>query len=168
MTATASPAPTAASPWRRVDRIGLLVTTGVGLALIAVSWFGAADATDVGTQVRWVNAAVVGVVVLGAGNALWLLTGRRAAGLLRRTVVDSDQLARRLSALSQRVDWREAGDSVRVAGRTMTRYHRADCPLVADKQVSSGSVTTHVKRGRRPCGVCMPDGVVPLRSNAGA
>ena len=168
MTATASPAPTASSPWRRVDRVGLLATTGVGVALIAVSWFGAADATAVETQVRWVNAAVVGVVVLGAGNALWLLTGRRAAGQLRRTVVDSDQLARRLTALSQRADRREAGVAAPVAGQHMTRYHRPDCPLVAGKQVTSGSVTTHVKRGRRPCGVCLPDGVVLVRSDAGA
>ena len=138
------------------------------MALIAVSWFGAADATAVETQVRWVNTAVAGVVVLGAGNALWLLTGRRAAGQLRRIVVDSDQLARRLTAVSQRADRREAGESAPVAGKNMTRYHRPDCPLVADKQVTSGSVTTHVKRGRRPCGVCMPDGVVLVRSDADA
>ncbi|MDQ2648532.1 MAG: hypothetical protein M3Z03_03130, partial [Actinomycetota bacterium] len=80
MTDPASTAPLAASPWRRTDRHVLLATTGAGAVLVAVSWLGAADATELDTQVRWLNLAVTGVIVLGAGHARWLVRGRRAAG----------------------------------------------------------------------------------------
>lgn len=167
MIRSVSPAPLASSPWRRIDRFGLFATTAVGVVMVATSAFGAAKATAIGTQVGWVNTAVIGVIALGAGNSLWLLKGRRAAGQLRRTVINSAGLARRLAA-SQRVDRRAVGVAAPVAGKTMTRYHRPDCPLVANKPVSSGSVKTHGRRGRRPCGVCLPDGASLERSDAGA
>jgi hypothetical protein len=158
VTDSASLAPLGSSPWRRTDRVGFLVTTAIGVVLVAVSWFGASDATSLGTQVRWVNAGVVGVIVLGAGTALWILAGRRAAGRLRRTIIASPELARRLAAPSERTDRKAAGVDAPVAVKGLTRYHRPECPLVADRPVVAASPRAHGRQGRRPCGVCLPDG----------
>ena len=43
-----------------------------------------------------------------------------------------------------------------VAGADMTRFHRADCPLVAGKRVSAAGREAHVRAGRGACGVCLP------------
>ena len=168
MTDPAPSAPLGSSPWRRTDRKVILITTAVGLALVAVSWLGAADASQLDTQVRWLNLGVAGVILLGAGNALRLLRGRRAAGRLRRTVLGSPELARRLVARSERIDRTAAEVAMPVAVTGMTRYHRPDCPLVADRPVRAARVSTQVKQGRRPCGVCRPDGAELVGSAAGA
>jgi hypothetical protein len=145
-----------------------VVTSALGAVLVAVSWLGAADATTVGTQVRWTNLGVAGVVVLGAGVARWILVGRRATGRLRRAVVESPALARRLAAPAARVDRGALAVDRPVAGRHMTRYHRVDCPLVAGKPVKAAAVATHQRGGRRPCGVCQPHGAAHQGSAAGA
>lgn len=167
MTDPAPSAPLGSSPWRRTDRTVVLVTTGVGVAIVAVSWLGAADASHLDTQVRWLNLGVVGVILLGAGNARWLLRGRLAAGRLRRTVLGSPELAGRLVARSERRDRSAAELAMPVAAKGMTRYHRPDCPLVADRAVRAARVSTQVKQGRRPCGVCRPDGAELVGSAAG-
>ena len=74
-------------PWRVGDLLALVGTWCAGIVLVLVAWFCSDSATSVDSQVRWLNVGVIGVITLGVGNLLWLITGRRAIGELRRLVL---------------------------------------------------------------------------------
>src|SRR2546423_11688344 len=136
-------------PWGMGDLLAVYATTFVGLLLVFVAWFGTSASVRLNNQVHGTNVGVAGVIVLGAGNLLWLLRGKRATGELRRLVlalvpVDDDGPI-------------EVPQADRlVAGPDMTRFHRADCPLVAEKHVRAAGREAHVRAGRAACGVCLP------------
>lgn len=134
--------------WRDGDIITLAVTTTIGLFTLIGAWFGASGSGSVPQQTLWLNLGVAGFTVFAAGNALWLLRGRRAVGDRRAALVwldtDEDEQPAPLPAVAAR-----SGQTVHIPGAS--RAHRADCPLVARKQVEptdSGEFT--------PCGVCSP------------
>ena len=128
--------------------------TFVGLLLVFLAWYETSASVRLGSQVRWTNVGVAGVIVLGAGNLLWLLRGKRATGQLRRHVLP-------LVALDDHTPVEARPASPLVAGPDMTRFHRADCPLVAGKQVRAAARESHVRAGREPCGVCLPSDATP-------
>lgn len=136
-------------PWGMSDLLAVYATTFSGLLLVFLAWFETSASVRLKNQVHWTNVGVAGVIVLGAGNLLWLLRGKRATGQLRRLV---------LAAVP--VDDESPIDIPRtgplVAGPDMTRFHRADCPLVAGKRVSAAGREAHVRAGRAACGVCLP------------
>ncbi|MBW8826039.1 MAG: hypothetical protein JF603_06795 [Acidobacteria bacterium] len=126
--------------------------------LVAAAW--ATTATDdLSLRVAWVNLGVVGLLVAGAGNVLWLLAGRRAIGERRAELLvapsevgaDDDATAptRALATMAAPPD-----RLVSVARATL--FHRDDCPLVQGKPVTAGIRSRHERAGRRPCGVCLP------------
>ena len=136
-------------PWGMSDILAIYATTFIGLLLVFLAWFETSASVRLRNQVHWTNVGVAGVIVLGAGNLFWLLRGKRATGELRRLLlplvpVDDDAP----------VDVPRAGPLV--AGADMTRFHRADCPLVAGKRVSGAGREVHVRANREPCGVCLP------------
>jgi hypothetical protein len=136
-------------PWGMSDLLAIYATTFVGLLLVFLAWFGTSASVRLGSQVRWTNVGVAGVIVLGAGNLFWLLRGKRATGELRRLVLPLVPLGdERPTAIST------AGPLV--AGPAMTRFHRVDCALVAGKDVTPASKDVHVRAGRDACGVCLP------------
>jgi hypothetical protein len=145
----------APSPWNARQRmlLGLLLAIGV-IGLIA-GYAGTSGTLRVSRQVVWVNVAGAALLVSGAGVVLFLTAGRRSIG--RRRVglfgnVDEPDTAK--VALSSTV---ATGDLV--AAPTMTRYHRADCSFVADKEgVMTATAEAHQQAGRRPCGVCHSGG----------
>jgi hypothetical protein len=131
------------------DLLAVYATTFIGLLLVLLAWFETSASVRLTNQVHWTNVGVAGVIVLGAGNLFWLLRGKRATGELRRLVlplvpVDGDAPT----------EVPRAGPLV--AGPDMTRFHRADCPLVAGKNVSAAGREAHGRTGREPCGVCQP------------
>ena len=128
-------------PWKLGDLLVLYVCTLGGLVLVGVGWFGTSSSVVVGDQVRWVVVGAAGVIVLGAGNLAWLLTGRRAVGELRRRLVAE----RRLLSVPP-----SASTMRLVSGPNMTRAHLDSCPLVAGKPVATVTATD----GLRRCGVC--------------
>jgi hypothetical protein len=146
-------------PWQVGDLLLLYLANVSGLLLIVVAWFEASSAVSQDTQIVWLDIGITGVIVAGAGNLLWLLTGRRAVGELRRALTPA--LTARFSEPTG-----ETGPAVStadpgqlVAGADMTRYHRADCPLVAGKEVADAPEESHRARGRRPCQVCRSGGL---------
>ena len=131
------------------DLLAVYATTFVGLLLVVLAWFETSASVRLNNQVRWTNVGVAGVIVLGAGNLLWLLRGKRATGELRRLVLPLVPIGDDGPIEVPRAD-------PLVAGRDMTRFHRVDCPLVAGKRVSAARREAHVRAGRAACGVCLP------------
>ncbi len=148
---TSRPAQTVGGPWRLGDAMSLVTLNAVGIALLVTGWFMAGGRLLFHDQVSGANVAIAGIIVAGVGNAVWLLTGRRAVGL-RRNVVGV--------AIEQRYRNRQrptaAATPKLVAAKGMTRYHRPDCVFVAERRVTAHKRETHESRGRTPCGVCRP------------
>jgi hypothetical protein len=140
-------------PWTtRAFSLAYVCAVG-GLLVIGVAWFGASSSVTLNSQLRWADVGVAGLILLGAGNIAWLLTGRRAVGELRRHV---------LATVSPREVTVEepatsAAGGVLVSGAGMSHYHRPDCLFVAGRQVRRASRQTFERRGRRPCRVCLPE-----------
>ena len=138
-------------PWRLGDAMSLATLNAVGIALVLTGWLMAGGRLLLHDQVPGANVAIAGIIVAGVGNAVWLLTGRRAVGL-RRNVVGA--------AIEQRYRSRPrraaAATPNLVAAKAMTRYHRPDCVFVAERRVTANKRETHEARGRTPCGVCRP------------
>lgn len=137
-------------PWKIGDLLVLYATTSIGIVLVLAAWYAASGEVRLEDQARWATLGTAGVIVLGAGNLAWLLAGRRATGELRRHL-----LARAPGAETTQASSAARRTSL-VAGKTMTRFHRADCPLVQGKTVRAQTRATHERRGRRPCDVCTP------------
>ena len=138
-------------PWRLGDALSLLTLNTVGLALLLAGWYVAAGRLLFHDQVGAANVAVAGIIVAGVGNGVWLLTGRRAVGLRRRTVANA--IERRYRSRPPRI---AEETTTLVAAKGMTRYHRPDCVFVAERRVTANKRETHESRGRTPCGVCRP------------
>ena len=138
-------------PWRLGDAMGLVTLNVVGIALVLTGWYVAAGRLLFRDQVSGANVAIAGIIVAGVGNGVWLLTGRRAVGLRRRTVAEA--IERRYCGRARPVA--EATTKL-VAAKGMTRYHRPDCVFVAERRVTINKRETHESRGRTPCGVCNP------------
>lgn len=137
-------------PWRVGDVLALVGTGGAGLVVVVVAAFGADQSGSLGRQVIWLNVGIAGVIALGVGNLLWLITCRRAIGELRRTLLPHVRTV--LTDAGAR-SAEPAGDRW-VAGASMTRFHRPGCAFVAGKPVRVASEATHRRQGRRPCDLC--------------
>ena len=151
---TTGPTPvtnTAGGPWRLGDAMSLVTLNAVGIGLVLIGWYVAAGRLLFHDQVSGANVAIAGIIVAGVGNGVWLLTGRRAVGLRRRTVAEA--IERRYRGRKRPIA--EATTTL-VAAKGMTRYHRPDCVFVAERRVTANKRETHESRGRTPCGVCRP------------
>jgi hypothetical protein len=121
----------------------------IGVVFVVVAWIGASGERRLSLQVAWVNLAVVGSAVAAAGQASWLLQGRRAVGVRRHQVLPDRERPRRPAA---RPTARVAATRV-VALAGSGRYHRPDCLLVAGKDLDDVDAT---RDGLQPCEVCRP------------
>jgi hypothetical protein len=139
-------------PWKVGDLLVVYATTAIGIVLVLAAWFQASGEVHLNDQVGWATVGSAGVIVLGAGNLAWLLAGRRSVGALRRAVLAAAPVAG-----AEPAEAVLAMPDALVAARTMTRFHRPDCILVAGKSVQAHSLDTHRRRGRRPCDVCAPE-----------
>jgi hypothetical protein len=142
-------------PWRVGDVFALVGTSAIGLALVFVAWFCGADALHVESQVRWLNVGIAGVIAIGVGNLLWLITCRRAIGELRRLVVP---LASSVVPAAPLAGAADDVDARLVSSANMTRFHLTSCPFVAGKRVRAATEAAHARAGRRPCDLCAPLG----------
>ena len=131
-------------PWKADDMTRGLLGQLVGLAMMAASWFEVSSQVTVRGELTWLNLGVVGLLMSGVGNAMWLLQGRRNVGTARVMVLPDPQ-PRTEAAVA-------AGRDARVVVKThgVTMYHRPGCPLVAGKP----TVARGARNGRVPCQVC--------------
>lgn len=137
-------------PW--TPRV-LALTAGtslLGVVLLVVGWFGTSGEARLADQVAGLDLAVIGSAVAAAGQAAWLLHGRRHVGLLRRQVLGGVEWARPVAPTTK---GQASDDGARVVVPGTTRYHRPGCLLVA------GKATEPLGRGAAslsPCEVCRP------------
>jgi hypothetical protein len=68
------------APWSRRGLFVVGVLNGTGLAAIVSGWIWASGHQLLADQFPAANLTVVGLIVAGAGNISWLLSGRRAIG----------------------------------------------------------------------------------------
>lgn len=131
-----------------------------GVAVVLTGYVGVSGGSELSTQFGWLSVAVLGFVGAGVADGLWLMAGRRAVGIrlneLLRTYppildvpgqreADSPSVARAAVMPS---------DSL-VTAASMTRYHRTDCLLVRDKELSTLHRETAESGGLRPCEICL-------------
>jgi hypothetical protein len=131
-------------PWRVSSAITLYVATIIGGALLVLSWYGASGSAQLGTAMAWLNVGVLGLVVAGTGNVVWLVYGQRAVRTRQRALLDGVSPLVMPAATIDLTDERVAVPGAR-------RAHRPSCPLVA------GKATVVVGAGDRlRCEACQP------------
>jgi hypothetical protein len=140
-------------PWRIGDLLALWVPLVAGGVMLIMAWWGSSSTAKLSDQVFWLDVGVAGVIVAGVGIVLWLITGRRAIGERRKRLMP-DVLV--ISTVASGGDVTSFSDELVTAAR-MTRYHRADCPLVTGKTIRKATGSSARSAGLEPCGVCNPD-----------
>lgn len=142
--------------WRDIDVMLLALVTVLGVGSWITASVGVGYAKTANGEIAWANLGVVGLIIFGAGNALWLLRGRRAIGARRASLVRLEPVRSRASAVMApeppTAPPHSPAGLVRVQGGSL--LHEASCPLVAGKTVervegSPSSVDVH-------CRVCSP------------
>lgn len=161
--ALAEASPNRLGPWTPDHLIALVVANVLGLAAVLVGWWVARDQADAGNQVAWVNLAVLGFLVAGGANGVWLARGRQSVRRAQRATLarfsTTPQQAPRTVPLSTNGNGRGAtvhGWDELVATPEMTRYHRPTCVLAAGKATTAADRVAHERAGRRACEVCAP------------
>jgi hypothetical protein len=147
--------------WTRLDRARTAMLLLLGVVLWVVGWYNASDELDVDNQIAPLNLSVAGTLIAGVGFVLWFLAGRRAVGARRRVIVErrrslvlsvEGRPSRRDQSLAPR-----AASPVLVAGPTLRRFHRSDCPLALGRtDWAEAGRSEHTAAGRVACGVCLP------------
>lgn len=125
----------ASAPWTASHRRDFVAIHALGLALLALSIALANSGDSIKAQVTWINLAVISVLVLAAGDVVWLVRGRLAVAARARNLMSNFPLELpedSLEPLATDVRF-EASDWVRVDRGT--RLHRAGCPLTLGKSV---------------------------------
>ena len=151
------PSPSAGlGPWRLGDVLRLYAGSAIGAIVLLLAWWGTSGSIVLSTQVTWLAAGVGGLLVAGAFNTAWLVSGRRTLGQRQQQLLERWATSDAGPVAGAMRSHDGAAPSVVVSSPTMTRYHRADCPLVAGKDVAPIDSTADEDLERRPCGVCRP------------
>jgi hypothetical protein len=137
------------------DVLSVVLVNIVGLVLIVAGWYVAHNTTEPARHLVATNIAVGGLVIALIANVVWVLSGLREVGQLRRHLLDTHAATRLAQTTATSTAATE--DDELVATPEMTRYHRPSCPAVQGKRAEPASASTHAKAGRRPCGICQPD-----------
>lgn len=138
-------------PWSAEQLARLVVSQLTAFAVIMVAWYQTSGTGLVQRQLAWLCVGVVGLVVAGAGNALWLLRGLRHIQLAQRAALPAATRSRPEPAPAK-----SGAAPLLVSGASLTRYHLPDCALVAGKETFAAPRPGHEPADRRPCEVCRP------------
>jgi hypothetical protein len=140
--------PTGRLPWTGRDGIPVAGLIAVGGLLWFIGWWRLSGRSTMEAQIGPMNLAAIGVMVIGAGQVLWFLRGRRAVGT--RRVFLLGHTAKR-AALATAVG--PAAD--RYVGVEQF-FHRTDCAMAIGRAWPPITRSEHLSGGRIPCGVCAP------------
>jgi hypothetical protein len=135
----------ASTPWRWADGIKAGGFIAIGAILWFLGWYQVSDRAAMDSQIAPMNLAIVGVLIIGTGQASWFLAGRRAVGLRKRALLGADGKPSPTRVVANDL----------FAGNERF-YHRLDCGMVADRAWTSSPRAAHEQSGRTPCGVCKP------------
>ena len=141
--------PPSSTPPRPLLPLALLAGAA-GVAAMLLGWIEVSATAHVDRQVQWSTLSLIGAVLVCAGAGLTATSGERVFLLhLHRLAAAGVEDAGPAGAIAA------AGRTDQlVATATMSRYHRAGCPLAAGKPVVADSRNVHQRAGRKPCGVC--------------
>jgi hypothetical protein len=141
---------------------GVLAVAAGGI-IIVVSWYVCSGDANFNQQIGPLDAAVGGMVLVGLGNVMWVLRGRRAVGERRRALLPDPVMTATGSVGSVRKvsdhsanDADADADELFVAGKGLLYFHRPECALAAGRNWSGAPRAEHERQGCRPCGVCRP------------
>jgi hypothetical protein len=147
--------PHAGPVFARADVAIVSVALGIGAVTLLVGWWGVSGTADHADQWLWLNLAVGGLVVSGAGIGLWLLGGTRRLRGLRQAVGAALTAGGLAGSGLTAVPTSGPVATGSVTAARMTRFHRPDCNLMGGKQAEAVTAT---RAGQlRPCGVCHPE-----------
>lgn len=130
-----------------MDTLTTAAIMAIGGVIWFVGWWEVSDRARMESQLSALNVAVLGMLVIGAAQALWFLRGRRAVHDRRRLLLGVDAAPQR-AALAVADDDRFAG--------TERLYHRLDCAMADARNWTPSPRAAHERAGRTPCGVCLP------------
>jgi hypothetical protein len=144
---TSAPRAAPLSPWTRADALRAAVLIAVGGVISIIGWWQVSGRPTMTEQVGPLNLAVVGLALIGAGQASWFLRGRRAVAARRRQLLGTEPMV--------------ATDTVAVVetdnfAGSARLYHRTGCAMLTDRAWAPVPRAEHVDAGRIPCGVCAP------------
>jgi len=153
---TAARATAVRGPWSSDHLVRALLGNGLGGLLIATAWFQAAiaDTDAVRTRMTWLVLAIVGLVVAGVSNALWLFRGRQALTIARVALMADMREGLRPAPEGDGPRHRAVERFVSAPG--MTRYHRPTCSLAIGKELTARTAAAWSRAGMSPCEVCEP------------
>jgi hypothetical protein len=143
-------------PWARRDAVLPGLLTALGLIGMLVGWLGISNTVSLSRQSRWLGLGIGSVVLGGFGVVLWLFVGLTNLGRLRRDVLGELALRTAEDAPDGPVEVVEHDGRVGIA-TGMRRHHRADCELLAGKNVTWLEAADVPATGTQPCGICRPE-----------
>src|SRR4051794_31389881 len=144
------------SPWRRRDLVVSALVLAAGLVGIFVCWYIGAGKLTYTDQMPWLVACICCGILSVLGGVYWLVLGFRQVNLMQRDVQRwlAPWLAEQHAALVVS-DVVPAQSDALVSAPTMTRVHRAQCPMVRGKagvvEVTEADIA---HRGLNQCGAC--------------
>lgn len=142
------------APWTFGDVRRLVVATGAAAMVGVAAWFLASGTSTITAQIAYANLSVVGLIIAGYANAIWLLRGARAVGERRQRLLEDIDGGPSLGHRPTATHADNGGPLV--AGEGLRFYHRPDCAMASGRDVRSADRPQHEAAGLRPCGVCRP------------
>jgi hypothetical protein len=124
-----------------------------GVAAMLLGFVKVSASSHVDEQVSWSALSLIGAVLVCAAAGLAATSGERVFLLHLHRLAAAVEVHGPRSTTGVAGAAVPSGDSL-VAAPTMSRYHRAGCPLAAGKATTADSRAAHERAGRRPCGVC--------------
>lgn len=130
---------------------GALLGNAVGLTVILISAYAIAGLSTVDDQIPYVALALLGLMLAGLANGMWLLQARQ-----RIASTTAQVLAGYRSGRSP-LDLSAAGpDSALVSMPGLPFLHRTECLMVRGKPATTSSEVEAAARGLGRCPVCRP------------
>ena len=150
-------------PWGGLQVVGVVTGNAVAIAMTLVAWWAASGTGKATEQIAFSSLALVGAVIALASNTWFLARGRQMVRVAQRAVMAERRFVPFRSATvppasngspDHRSQPAPSGHYLTVPGTA--RYHRASCPLVAQKDSDAAARSVHEQAGRQACEVCEP------------
>jgi hypothetical protein len=127
----------------------------LGAGVWSLGWHRVAERASLEDQRAPLNLAVAGVLVIGLGQALWFVTGRRRIRDRHRMLLGAAIAGLDDNAAAGPVGTADAGGQDRYLG-TERYFHRPDCAMAAGRPWVPAARSMQLRANRVPCGMCAP------------
>ena len=135
-----------ASPWQWPDAVKAAGLIAIGTIVWAVGWYEVSERAAMNSQIAPMNLAIVGMLVIGSGQASWFVAGRRAVGRRRRALLSAGATTAPVVV----------GPATELVAGGERYFHRLDCAMLSDRGWTPTPREVQEAQGRIPCGVCAP------------